>query len=263
MPLEEKYLDLIRTAIPIAADPAALSRLSLLYDRVVETNEKINITSLVSPIDVTLKHIIDSLTLFLEPEFKNAFQKGKKVCDIGCGGGFPGLPIASVCPEISLTMIDSTEKKISALSENASLLGLDRIRPVWGRGEELASPNGAHREMYDLCVSRAVARLPVLCELCLPFVKVGGLLIAMKGQKAKEEIEDSKNAIPMLGGKLKKITEIELDLSFAEEMNFSAEEKEKIREFSSALRFLVVIEKCKPTQKNYPRKWSQITKKTL
>jgi 16S rRNA (guanine527-N7)-methyltransferase len=263
MPLEEKYLELIRKAVPDAADPDALSRLSSLYDCVVATNEKINITSLVSPIDVTLKHIIDSLTLFLEPEFKKFLKKDKKVCDIGCGGGFPGLPVASLAPEMDLAMIDSTEKKITALAENSALLGLSQIRPVWGRGEELSSPKGLHREQYDLCISRAVARLPVLCELCLPFVKVGGIFIAMKGMKAKEEVEDSRKAIPMLGGKLKKITEISLDLSFAEEMDFSEEEKEKIREFSSALRYLVVIEKCKQTQPNFPRKWSQITKKTL
>lgn len=263
MPLEEKYLFLIKKAIPEAADQASLARLSELYDRVVKTNEKINITSLLSPIDVTLKHIIDSLTLFLEPDFKKSLQKGSSVCDIGCGGGFPGLPIAALSPETSLSMIDSTEKKITALTENAELLGLSEVHPVWGRGEELASPKGAHREKYDLCVSRAVARLPVLCELCLPFVKVGGLFIAMKGMKAKEELEESRKAIPMLGGKLKKITELSCDLSFAMEMDFTPEEKEKIVEFSSAIRYLIVIEKVRPTQPNFPRKWSQITKKTL
>lgn len=264
MPLEGKYLELIKKAVPKIDSDAVLERLSLLYDRVVETNEKINITSLVSPIDVTLKHIIDSLTLIELDEFQKMREKGARFCDIGCGGGFPGLPIASVYPELSLTMIDSTEKKITALGENAEALSLSNVIPLWGRGEELASAKGgAHREKYDFCMSRAVANLPVLTELCLPFVKVGGVFCALKGMKTLEEVESSRKAIPMLGGKLLDVKEVKIDLDFALDMDFSPEEKEKIREFASASRYFVVIEKKKATQSIYPRKWAQMTKKPL
>ena len=264
MPLDKKYLELIARSVPAAADEESLERLSLLYDRIVETNEKINITSLVSPIDVTLKHIIDSLTLLELSEFQKAREEKKSFCDIGCGGGFPGLPLASVCPEISLTMIDSTEKKITALSENATALGLDKVIPLWGRGEELASAKGGlYREKFDFCMSRAVAYLPVLCELCLPFIRVGGIFCAMKGMKTPEEVQDSIRAIPMLGGKLKEVKEVKIDLDFAQEMDFSPEEKEKITDFENASRYFVVIEKKKATQPTYPRKWSQMVKKSL
>ena len=113
MPLEEKYLQLIQSAVP-QANGAALERLSMLYDRIVATNEKINITSLTSPVDVATKHIIDSLALLSYPAFEKFVRDGKTICDVGCGGGFPGLPLACVFPELPLTMIDSTEKKITA-----------------------------------------------------------------------------------------------------------------------------------------------------
>lgn len=263
MPLEDKYFQLITSVIPQAKEPAVLERLSLLYDRVVATNEKINITSLTSPIDVALKHILDSLTLFLNPVFCEAAVEGKWICDIGCGGGFPGLPLACVAPEISLTMIDSTEKKIVALKENAQHLSLSSVSPVWGRGEELAGMKGKHRERYDVCVSRAVASLPVLCELCLPFVKKDGYFFAMKGQKALEELEESRNAIPMLGGTLMAVQEIALDFSSVDSEAFSEEEKLKISEFASAKRYLIVIRKKRNTRPEYPRKWAQMTKKHL
>ena len=225
MPLEQKYLDLIRTAIPEADDPSVLSRLSQLYDLVVATNERINITSLLSPIDVSLKHIMDSLTLLMVPELKELMNRGVSSCDIGCGGGFPGLPIACAFPELPLTMIDSTAKKIIALKENADFLGLHAVVPVCGRGEELAAAkSGEYRERFGLCFSRAVARLPVLCELCLPFVEVGGLFVAMKGMQTDEEVRESIRAIPMLGGKILEIKEIKNDLSFAETFDFDATE---------------------------------------
>lgn len=262
MPLQEKHLRLIGAFVPQVAKMQDLSIFSRLYDRVVETNEKINITSLISPIDVTLKHIIDSLTLFFVPEFQSAIEN-KRICDIGCGGGFPGLPIASVAPKADLTMIDSTEKKIRALSENADLLDFSCVHPVWGRGEELAGKSGPMRERFDVCVSRAVARLPVLCELCLPFVKVGGIFIAMKGAKAQEELQASLRAIPTLGGKLEKTIPIEFSPEAIKDFGFDEAESEAIREFCQASRQLIIIRKVKPTPSIYPRKWSKMTSKTL
>lgn len=263
MPLETKYFQLITSVIPQADDPLILERLSSLYDRVVETNEKINITSLTSPVDVTLKHILDSLTLFLNPIFCDAVEKNRFFCDIGCGGGFPGLPLACVSPQLPITMVDSTEKKIVALKENASLLSLGSVFPVWGRGEELAGAKGKHRERYDVCVSRAVASLPILCELCLPFVRKGGFFFAMKGQKAMEELEESRRAIPMLGGAILDVQEISVDFSNVDMTLFSEDEKERILEFSDTKRFLIVINKKKNTQPEFPRKWAQMTKKHL
>ncbi len=264
MPLEEKYLQLLTAFLPTVVGREEKQRFSKLYDRVVETNRQINITSLVSPIDATLKHFLDSLTLFMNPEFCQSISSGKTVCDIGCGGGFPGLPIASVSPQTPLTMIDSTEKKIVALKENARILGLDHIDPVWGRGEELAAAKGGkYREKFDVCISRAVAALPVLCELCLPFVRVGGTFYAMKGMKAHSEVEDAKKAIPMLGAVLKEVQEITLDPKKVDFSLFDEEERAKIEEFLVSSRYLVIVEKKKSTLPIYPRKWSQITKKTL
>lgn len=264
MPLEQKYLDLIRGAVPTVDDSATLDRLSHLYDLVVETNQKINITSLVSPIDVSLKHLIDSLTLASIPEVKKCLDAGYECCDIGCGGGFPGLPVACAYPTLPLTMIDSTAKKIAALKENAEALSLECVSPVSGRGEDLAAAKrGQYREAYRLCFSRAVARLPVLCELCLPFVSVGGLFAAMKGMQTGEEVRESLRAIPMLGGKIVDVREVKVDLDFALSMDFNDEEKDKIREFSSASRYTVLIEKNKKTLDVYPRKWAQMTKKPL
>ncbi len=263
MPLETKYLDLIQGAFKLSFHKETLDRFSLLYDCVVKTNEKINITSLTSPIDVTLKHIIDSLALLCDEEFIIQLEKAERLCDIGCGGGFPGLPIGCVNPKKFITMIDSTEKKITALRENAELLSLEKIDPVWGRGEELAGKGGKYREVFDLSLSRAVARLPVLCELCLPFLKVGGTFYALKGARTLQEVEESKKAIPMLGGALLEVKKINFDLSFAFDMDFSEEEKEKIKFFSEADRYLVKIEKKKKTNTIYPRKWAQMAKKSL
>ena len=262
MPLEKKYLDLVKKALLGVLAEENLQRLSLLYDCVVKTNERINITSLVSPIDVVLKHFLDSLSLFCDPFFSQRISGGKRVCDIGCGGGFPGLPVACARPEVPLTMIDSTEKKVLALGENARLLSLPSVEPVWGRGEELASYGADHREKYDVCLSRAVARLPVLCELCLPFVKQGGFFYAMKGAQAMDEAEESRRAIPALGGKLREIREIRFDLS-PSGWDFDDEEQEKIASFCSSARYLVIIEKIKNTPSSYPRKWAQMTKKPL
>ena len=263
MPLEQKYLDLIQNGIPTISSSDVMSRLSLLYDLVVETNERINITSLVSPIDVTLKHLIDSLSLLSVPEVCRFLEGGAKCCDIGCGGGFPGLPVACAFPDLSLTMIDSTAKKINALKDNTEKLGLRRVDPLCGRGEDLAcAKGGMYREKYRLCISRAVARLPVLCELCLPFVEVGGLFVAMKGMQTEEEVRESTKAIPMLGGKLLDVREIRTELDFDPSI-FESEECHKICEFSSASRFVVLIEKKKKTAEIYPRKWAQMTKKPL
>ena len=157
-------------------------------------------------------------------------------------------------------------KRYRVIKENEmhiiELLDLKKITAVHGRAEE-AGRTAMYREQFDLCVSRAVARLPVLCELCLPFVQVGGLFCAMKGMQTEEEVKESLRAIPMLGGKLLDVREIKIDLDFASTLSFDDDELAKIREFSSASRYVVLIEKKKKTLDIYPRTWAQMTKKTL
>lgn len=261
--LSQSYLDLITKLLPGIMDEDAMQRLSALYDCIVETNEKINITSLTSPIDVSLKHFADSLSLFKNPLFSEMISMSPNVCDIGCGGGFPGLPLACARPDLSLTMIDSTEKKISALRENAQRLGLSCVEPVWGRGEDLAGKGGSYRSKYDVCVSRAVARLPILLELCLPFLKKGGVFFAMKGVMAEEELNESRRAITTLGGELVELYQIEFPSFDPASFSLSAEEVKSLTDFVSSSRYLVVVRKKKDTPMLYPRAWAQMKKKSL
>ena len=201
MKLEQRYLDLLSQCIPDQLlDPDKLLRFAALYERLNLTNEKINVTSITDPVGVTLKHFADSLSLGSVPEFLTAAKNGADVCDVGCGGGFPGLPLAIAFPHLRITMIDSTEKKIRALAENADALALSNVTPVSGRGENLAGFERDDRERFDAAFSRAVADLPVLCELCLPFVKPGGYFFALKGARAEEELAASRRAIETLGG---------------------------------------------------------------
>ncbi len=264
MPLEKKYQDLLAAVVPEAGlDAEKLEEFSRLFDLILQTNEKLNITSITAPLSVVLKHFADSLALFGNAGFRAALEKAEVLCDIGCGGGFPGLPIAIAAPEKKIVMVDSTEKKIHALCENAASLSLSRVVPVWGRGEELAGKGGELREAVDLCFSRAVARFPVLCELCLPFVKPGGVFFALKGMKAPEELEEARAAIPRLGGKLLACQKVEWSLPAALPGSFTEEEKREMTEFFTSDRYLILVRKIKSTPSAYPRKWAQMTKRPL
>ena len=262
MPLEEKYLSLLNALIP-QVTPKALERLSVLFDLVLDTSRKINITSLKSPMEIVLKHFADSLSLVQSPAFCARADAGESACDIGCGGGFPGLPVACLYPHLPLTMIDSTEKKITCLRENAKALELSHITPVWGRGEALAQASGAMRESFAMAFSRAVARLPVLCELCLPFVKKGGVFFALKGLRAEEELAESRHAIALLGGKVAEVIDVSFSAPCVDLSLFSAEEKSIFDEFFLAKRAIIVLEKVKNTPPMYPRAWGKMTKKSL
>lgn len=200
-----------------------------------------NLTAIKEDEDVMVKHFIDSLLI------TNKIPKGAKVVDIGCGAGFPSLPLAIYRPDISLIGVDSTSKKINYVNNTASSLGLTNIKAMSARAEDLAHKE--YRESFDVATARAVAALPVLTELCLPFVKVGGLFIAMKAQSAADELAASRSAIEKCGGEL--IEVIELDLIPRKENS----EKEK--------RNLIIIKKIKKTPDIYPRIYSKITKKPL
>jgi len=168
------------------------------------------------------------------------------VIDVGCGAGFPTLPLAIFRPDISVTALDGTAKRISYVAETAKMLGLGNVNAVSGRAEELAGTK-EYREKFDLATARAVASLPVLSELCIPFVRVGGKMIAMKAQHAEDEINSSRRAVELCGGALSCVRSRQLLSS-----------DDEIQE-----RTLIVIDKIKKTPPEYPRHFSKISKKPL
>lgn len=220
----------------------------------VDTNKNMNITAITDPEGIALKHYADSLSLIST----GLFTPGKNVCDIGCGGGFPGLPMKIALPNVYFHMIDSTEKKINYLKNAALELGLEKIDFTAARAEDLTKVDAkaSLREKYDIATARAVARLNVLCELCLPFVKEGGYFLSMKGAKAQEEADEAAKAIPALGGRLREVRKIDFNLP-----GYSS--NPVVDDFCSAERFIIIIEKVKKTPPQYPRTYSAITKKPL
>lgn len=261
MPLDPCYLDLLSTLAPqVDWDETKKERFSALYDRLLLTNEKMNVTAVTGKAGVVLKHFADSLSLLQFPSFASAAEGGA-LCDLGCGGGFPGIPLAVALPGAAITMIDSTEKKIRSVRENAALLGLSGICAVCGRGEELARDGAPLRERFDVVVSRAVAPLPVLTELCLPFVKPGGMFIAMKGAKSEEETTASRRGAGQLGSEKPVIIPVrfpEADLSI-----LPPEEREEAESYLSAERSLIVFRKTRSTPSVFPRSWAAMKKKPL
>ncbi len=199
------------------------------YELLTEWNEKINLTAITEEEDVAIKHFLDSLNAA-----KGIIEDGMKVIDVGTGAGFPGLPIKIAQRGISLTLVDSLNKRINFLNEVVSALGLDGVETVHSRAEELGV-NKSYRECYDVCVSRAVANLATLCELCMPFVKVGGLFVSLKGPKAEEELASAKRAIELMGGEF--VSMQPYDLSDTD-LNHN----------------IVIIKKISHTPTKYPRK---------
>lgn len=194
----------------------------------LEWNEKINLTAITEMDDVILKHFIDSITIL-----KN-LKENDSIIDVGTGAGFPGIPVAIMNSNINSTLLDSLNKRIMFLDEVCKKLELKNIKTIHGRAEDFGQDNKT-REKYDIAVSRAVANLATLSEYLLPFVKVGGICICMKGPDAEKEIEDAKFAIKELGGKIEKIDNFILPDSDIE-------------------RNIIIIRKIKGTPKKYPRK---------
>ena len=175
------------------------------FETLVEWNEKVNLTAITAPQDVAIKHMIDSLSCYDEAIFKN----GASIIDVGTGAGFPGLPLKIYRPDLKLTLFDSLNKRILFLQAVADVLGIKGIEFIHSRAED-GGKSKQFRERYDIAVSRAVARLDVLCEWCLPFVAVGGFFIALKGSQYSLEINDAQEAIRMLGGEITKVQNIKL-----------------------------------------------------
>lgn len=200
-------------------------------------NEKINLTAITDPEEIVEKHFVDSLSVLAACTIK----QGAKVIDVGTGAGFPGIPMKIMRPDIQLTLLDSLQKRLVFLGEVCQHLGVESQR-IHKRAEE-AGLDKKMREQYDLVVARAVAPLPILCEYCLPLVKMKGYFVAMKGPGAEQELADAQNALQILGG-----DEVELV---------------PVEDFGAGERNLIVVRKKSFTPKGYPRHGGTITKHPL
>ena len=200
----------------------------------LEKNQVMNLTAITEPRDVAALHLLDSLAGV-------AGLEAGTVVDVGTGAGFPGVPLAIARPSVRVTLLDSLGKRVDFLRESCRELGLENVECVHGRAEEFA---GERRERFDLAVSRAVAALPMLCELCLPLVKVGGAFWAMKSVDTEEEISASKAAIKLLGGHIQTVSDYTIPTT-------------------EVVHRVVRIQKIGPTPKKYPRRFALIKKQPL
>ena len=202
-------------------------------EAVVEQNKVMNLTAITEPAAVARLHLLDSLTVLCAKNLA-----GKKVIDVGCGAGFPGVPLKIACPDMELTLLDSLGKRMTWLESFLPQLGVE-AEYVTARAEEAVV---SRREQYDFATSRAVARLNILLELTAPYVKVGGKVLAMKGTAALEELEEAKNAIRRLGLKLEKVAEFPVD---------------------GTAHTVIVLKKVAPTPPQYPRRYAKIKQSPL
>ncbi len=200
-------------------------------EAVVEQNKVMNLTAITQPDQVAKLHLLDSISLLTVADLR-----GKTVIDVGCGAGFPGVPLKIACPEMELTLLDSLGKRMQWLQQVLPTLGVEATC-LTARAEEAVA---ARREQYDVATSRAVARLNILLELTAPYVKVGGIVLAMKGSAARQELGEAQNAIRTLGLTL-----------------------EKTVTFPDTQHTVLVLRKCKPTPKQYPRRYSRIKQQPL
>lgn len=220
----------------LAADDKTLERYRTYYEYLEEINKVMNLTAISGEEDVARLHFLDSVSVLTAAE-----PDGKRAIDVGTGAGFPGLALKIACPDMSLTLLDSLDKRVNFLRETCAKLGFPDVSCLHARAEE--APKEL-RESFDLAFSRAVARLNLLSELCLPFVKVGGMFIAMKGPDFEEELSEAKKGIALLGGGVEKC------------VNYTIPD-------TDITHSLIVIRKMKPTPAKYPRRWAQIKKQPL
>ena len=207
-----------------------LEKLIAFKEIMLEWNEKINLTAITEEREVFIKHFLDSATCLSTGYIKD----GMKIIDVGSGAGFPGIPVSILKDGIKMTLLDSLNKRISYLNEVVKKLDLKGITTVHARAEEAGSSK-EHREAYDIVLSRAVASMSVLCEYCLPFVKVGGYFLCQKGPDTRIELEESELAIKTLGGIVKEVKEYQLP-------------------FSDIKHNIIIIGKTTDTPTKYPRK---------
>lgn len=210
-----------------------------LYRRLTEENRRYNLTAVTDPVKAALLHFTDSVAV------ASLFPHGATLLDVGCGGGFPSLPLAIVRPDLCITACDATAKKTAYVAESARLLGLTNLTVLTGRAEELAH-DARYRAAFSAVTARAVAALPVLTELCMPFVSGGGRFYALKGAAAADEERSAQNAVRLCGG------------VFTERISLSVKSPDENPE-----RFCIIAEKRKATPEEYPRPYARILKKPL
>lgn len=222
--------------------PLTDEQIKTFYDftmHLIEVNSHTNLTAIRNMEDIIDKHYVDCLTV------SDHIPQGATVLDLGCGPGFPSIPLAIARPDLCITALDSTDKKIRFIKESISLLGFNNLDPLCGRAEDTKIRKEIGQK--DVVVSRAVAKMSVLSELCLPYVQIGGKLIAMKGAKADEELDEARKGIQILGGGTPSTISLELIMNSG-----SAEQ-----------RALIIVPKVKQTPPAYPRAYASILKKPL
>lgn len=226
----------LREGLPLLGlelEEATQDKLCAFGHAMVKQNEVMNLTAITEDTQVAKLHLLDSLTVLCAADLK-----GKSLIDVGCGAGFPGVPLAIACPEANITLLDSLGKRMKWLDEILPQLGIS-AQCITARAEEAVA---TRRESYDFATSRAVARLNILLELTAPYVKVGGAVLAMKGAAAREELAECANAIKKLGLKLEDVKEFPIDGT-----NHS----------------VIVLRKIAPTPKQYPRRYAKIKQMPL
>ncbi len=221
----------------ISISDEQLEKFNIYCDMLLEYNEKVNLTAILEHNDIAIKHFLDSLTFL---KYVNV-KENASLIDVGTGAGFPSIPISIMKNDVNVTMLDSLNKRVNFLKEVSETLKLN-AKAIHFRAE-IAGVDTEYREKFDIATARAVANLSVLSEYCLPFVKVGGYFVAMKGKNIDDEINESKKAIEMLGGEIESINNFSLNVDNT--------------------RNIVIIKKIKSTDKKYPRQRIKITKNPL
>lgn len=234
----ESLLKSACTELGIEINNEMLEQFMQYKEILLEWNQKMNLTAITEDKEVILKHFVDSMSVL-----KMIDIRGKSVIDVGTGAGFPGLPLKIAVPDINLLLLDSLNKRIKFLNEVVESLKLEKVECIHSRAED-AGQNKLYREKFDFCVSRAVANLTVLAEYDLPFVKVGGQFIAMKGPTGYEEAKLAKKAIKMLGGEISEIKEVNIP-------------------FTDINHTIIFINKISKTPTKYPRNSGIISKTPL
>ncbi len=238
MKLKQKIIDGANQLNITMSDEQA-EQFILYMELLLHHNENINLTAITDKEEIIVKHFLDSLI----PMSVIKLQDNDKVIDVGTGAGFPSIPLKIMLPNVKFVLLDSLNKRINFLDEVIQKLNLKNIETVHGRSEDYGQ-NDQYREKFDFVISRAVANMAVLSEFCLPFIKVGGKFVALKGKGAEGEIKSAENAIKTLGGEIQKVEKANLP-------------------YTDIVREIVITHKIFEMPKKYPRKAGKVTKKPL